>query len=95
MKKLLIAALLSLSLSSCLYSAVKVPLDEDLWETKLGSKQGVSSNYSVLWLFAWGDAGVKAAAQNGDITKINHMDMGLTSYVFGLYMRRDTIVYGD
>jgi hypothetical protein len=49
----------------------------------------------VAWLVAWGDAGTKKAAENGGITVVNHMDIGIESYVFGLYMRRDTIVYGD
>ena len=55
----------------------------------------MSSNYSIAWLVAWGDAGVEKAARNGGISVINHMDMGIESYVFGLYVRRDTIVYGD
>jgi hypothetical protein len=99
MKKMLFSLLVALSLSlpfsGCMYSNIKFPLDEDLWKTELGSKVGVSSNYSVLWLVAWGDAGVEAAAKNGGIQVVNHMDMGIESYVFGLYVRRDTIVYGD
>jgi hypothetical protein len=84
-----------LTFSGCMYSDIRFPLDEDLWKTELGSKVGTASNYSVLWLVAWGDAGVKKAAENGGITVVNHMDMGIESYVFGLYVRRDTIVYGD
>ena len=95
MLKIILALFLSLSLSSCLYSNTRFPLDEDLWETRLGDKEGMASNHSVLWLFAWGDAGVKAAAKNGGITKINHMDMGVQMYLFGAYVRRDTIVYGE
>ena len=94
-KKILFFFILSFVLSGCLYSNVKVPLDEDVWDTQLGTKVGVSSNYSVLWLVAWGDAGVKKAAENGGITVVKHMDAGIQSYVFGLYSRRDTIVYGD
>jgi hypothetical protein len=86
---------LSVICSGCMYSNIRFPLDEDLWNTELGSKVGTASNYSIAWLVAWGDAGVEAAAKNGDITVVNHMDMGIESYVFGLYMRRDTIVYGD
>jgi hypothetical protein len=95
MKKILSFALLMSVLSGCVYSNIRVPLDEDLWKTELGKKVGVSSNYSILWLVAWGDAGVKQAAENGGITTINHMDMGIESYLFGAYIRRDTIVYGD
>ncbi len=95
MKKLLCLVALCCSISGCVYSNIRFPLDEDLWKTELGNKVGVSSNHSVLWLVAWGDAGVKKAAENGDITVINHMDMGIQSYLFGVYTRRDTIVYGD
>lgn len=84
-----------LTLNGCLYSNIRFPLDDDLWETKMGSKVGVSSNYSVLWLVSWGDAGVYKAVENGGLTVVNHMDMGVESYLFGLYLRRDTIVYGD
>jgi hypothetical protein len=95
MKRVLLAAVLLFSVSGCMYSNIRFPLDEDLWKTELGSKVGVASNYSVAWLVAWGDAGVDAAAKNGDIKVVNHMDMGIESYLFGLYVRRDTIVYGD
>jgi hypothetical protein len=95
MKKLLCFAVVMSVLSGCVYSNIRVPLDEDLWKTELGTKVGVASNYSILWLVAWGDAGVKHAAENGGITTINHMDMGIESYFFGAYIRRDTIVYGD
>jgi hypothetical protein len=95
MKKLLMLIVFSLLLSSCVYTGVKFPLDRDMWETRLGSKVGVSSNYSVAWLVAWGDAGIEAAAKQGGIVKVQHADMGVTSYLAGLYVRLDTIVYGD
>lgn len=95
MKKFFACVLMMSALSGCVYSNVRVPLDEDLWKTEMGSKVGVASNYSILWLVAWGDAGVKQAADNGSITTVNHMDMGIESYLFGAYIRRDTIVYGD
>ena len=95
MKKLWMCVLLGTLLTGCVYSNIRIPLDEDLWKTELGSKVGTASNYSILWLVAWGDAGVKQAAENGGITTINHMDMGVESYLFGAYIRRDTIVYGD
>lgn len=82
-------------LNGCLYTKVRVPLDDDVWETKLGSRTGIASTHTVLWLFAWGEAGTKDAAKNGDITVVHHMDLGITSYLAGLYTRRDTIVYGD
>jgi TRL-like protein family len=85
----------TLWLSGCIYTGVKFPLDRDLWETKLGAKVGVASNYSIAWLVAWGDAGIEAAARAGGITQVQHADMAVTSYLAGLYVRLDTIVYGD
>lgn len=95
MRKIIFSFFLASVVSGCMYSNIRFPLDEDLWKTELGSKVGVSSNYSIAWLVAWGDAGVEAAAKNGDIKVVNHADMGIESYLFGLYIRRDTIVYGD
>lgn len=86
---------LPLLLSGCLYSHVRHPLDLDLQETRLGTKAGESSARSILWLFAWGDAGTQAAAQNGGLTKLYHMDTEITFIFFGLYASSTTIVYGD
>lgn len=93
-KKFLVAAALLLQ-TGCLYLDTKVPLDTDVSVTKLGSKVGVSSMQSVLWLIAWGDASTAAAARNGDITTINHLDSRTVQYLFGVYSRVDTIAYGD
>ena len=82
-------------LSSCAYVDVKVPLDTDVKDTVLGSKIGTSSSQSVLWLFAWGDAGTAAAAKEGDITTITHLDSRFYSILFGIYSKRETIAYGD
>ncbi|MBE9536379.1 MAG: hypothetical protein IMF07_04290 [Proteobacteria bacterium] len=81
--------------SGCLYAKLKTPLDIDVSTTEMGQKTGEASIYSVLWLVAWGDASTAAAADNGDISIINHMDEELFSILFGLYTKRTTIVYGD
>jgi hypothetical protein len=87
--------LIAIMLSGCLYSHVTVPLSINLNETNVGSKKGEASIYSVLWLFAWGDSGAAAAAKNGDITTMTHMDRELYGILFGIYTRTTTIVYGD
>ena len=89
---ILLAAIL---LAGCLYSNIQAPYDTDLNRTVLGEKEGKASTYSVLWLIAWGDAGTAAAAMNGGITTVNHMDVKVLSVLFGLYTRTTTIVYGD
>lgn len=88
-------ATIMFAFSGCAYMNVKVPLDTDLNQTVLGQKTGKASAQSVLWLFAWGDAGTKAAAENGGITTINHMDEQIKMYLFGLYTKKTVIVYGD
>jgi len=79
----------------CLYAHVRTPLDTDLATTKLGSKTGESTARSLLWLFAWGDAGTAAAAKDGGLTTLNHMDAEVLVVLFGLYTETTTIVYGD
>lgn len=94
--KNIFALLITLTIcSACVYSKVKLPLDTDLQETTLGDKVGEASLRSVLFLFAWGDASTHAAAKNGDITTIKHLDAEYSSYLFGLYSKRTTIAYGD
>jgi len=92
---LLLIITLLISLSGCAYVNTRAPYDEDLNNTDLGSKVGMASNYSLLWLAAWGDASYAAAAKNGEITVLKHSDVEVFSVVLGLYVRRTTIVYGD
>lgn len=92
---LLMAATVMFTFSGCAYMNVKVPLDTDLNKTVLGSKTGKASSQSVMWLVAWGDSGTKAAAENGGIQVIHHMDERIESYLFGLYSKKTVIVYGD
>ena len=95
LKKIALLILLMLFASGCLYTNIQRPLDKDLQNTDLGSKEGRSSNRSVLWLFAWGDAGTKAAAENGEIAVIKHADQEFMIVLFGIYSRYTTVVYGD
>ena len=99
MKKLLKSVTLALAaevlLVGCLYMNVKVPYDTDLNKTALGQKVGKAHSQSVLWLVAWGDAGTAAAAKDGNITTVNHMDQEVFSILFGLYTKTTTVAYGD
>jgi hypothetical protein len=74
---------------------VQTPYDTNLDKTVLGQKQGKASMQSVLWLVAWGDASTAAAAKEGEMTTVNHMDREVLSVLFGLYTKTTTIVYGD
>ena len=91
----LLSLLAIFSLQSCSYYHVQQPLDTNFEETNLGTKVGVAHSRSILWLFSWGDRGSKAAAENGNITIINHADMDIKIVLFGLYTRVTTVVYGD
>lgn len=82
-------------LSGCFYAHVRTPLSTELDRTTLGQKTGEASMRSVLWLAAWGDAGTAAAAKNGGITTMYHMDREFLYVLFGAYTRTTTIVYGD
>ncbi len=82
-------------LSGCVYTNIQRPLGTEFNETELGEKTGNSKTYSLLWLFAWGDGGTKAAATNGKIKVIRHADTKVLSILFGLYSEVSTVVYGD
>jgi TRL (tRNA-associated locus)-like protein len=89
---ILVAALL---LTGCVYGNIQRPLGTEFDKTELGTKKGEASNYSVLWLVAWGDGGTKAAAENGHIAVIRHADARFFFLLFGLYTKVTTVVYGD
>ena len=92
-KQTLIAAILVTA--GCAYVNTKTPFDTDLNQTELGAKTGQAEAYSVLWLFAWGDASYAAAARNGDIHVLKHADQEIFQVLFGIYTRWRVIVYGD
>ena len=46
-------------------------------------------------MVAWGDAGTRAAAENGEIEVIKYADRGIFVILFGLYSNLTTVVYGD
>lgn len=94
--KLFVAVLIMVFLvSGCLYTHVLTPYDTNLDKTVMGQKTGRSTMRSILWLVAWGDASSDAAAKQGGITTMNHMDMEFLNVVFGIYTETTTIVYGD
>jgi len=95
LRRAVLLSALSLVLSSCIYGKVIFPLDTDVQNTRLGPKVGRASAHSVLWLVAWGDAGVDAAAQAGGIKTVQHRDGERTMLLCGADARITTIAYGD
>lgn len=90
-----LALVVVVTVSGCAYMHVQVPLDTNFDNTQLGAKEGRASAFSLLWLVAWGDAGSKAAATQGNLKVIRHADTEVQSVLFGLYSRVTTVVYGD
>lgn len=82
-------------LSACVYIDVTAPLDTNVNNTVLGEKVGTAKTQSVLWLVAWGDGGTAAAAADGAIETVTHLDVRYYSILFGLYASRTTIAYGN
>ncbi len=92
---IMILAVVAVSMTGCVYTHITMPLSTELNKTDLGHKRGEASMYSILWLFAWGDAGAAAAAKEGDVSVLTHMDREIYLVLFGLYARQVTIVYGE
>jgi TRL-like protein family len=102
MKKILTIITLigsALLMSGCgvVYTGIKTPMESlsiPLDNTP-GKKIGRASCKSYVWVVAVGDCSVKAAMENGNITKIHHVDTDIESILVGLYGRATTVVYGD
>lgn len=89
------ALLLALSLTGCVYTDIRVPMSTEFHNTQTAKKMGESSSRSVAWLVAWGDAGLQQAATNGQLSTLAYADQAFINILFGLYMQRTTIVYGN
>ncbi len=79
------------------YTNIKTPmqdLNSPLNDTP-GVKIGKASCMSYVWVIVLGDCSVKAAMQEGEVTKIHHVDTEIKSILSGLYGRATTVVYGD
>ena len=100
------ACLLGVFLTGCMFTApvipptalvftnIKAPIDVDAASTPVALRKGEASSISVLGLVAVGDASVHAAAEEGDLTKVEHIDYKFLN-VLGLFTRFTTIVYGE
>ena len=60
----------------------------------VGSKVGTASATNILGLFATGDASINAAASNGGIKKISHIDAHKKS-ILGIICNYEVFVYGE
>jgi len=63
-------------------------------QNQIGSKKGEATAVSILGLIGTGDAGIAAAAQNGNITKVATVDQqGMN--VLGVFATSTTVVTGE
>lgn len=105
MLSLFIITAMVLSLTGCLtapfvpptgmaFSQFEAPLDVDFQNTDMsGVKKGTANTISILGLIAFGDASSKAAAENGQISKIVHADYEYFN-ILGIVQKTTVIVYG-
>jgi len=89
----------ALLMSGCgaVYTGIKTPM-EDLsisLDKTPGNKIGKASCKSYVWVVVVGDCSIKAAMENGGISKIHHVDTDIESILAGLYGNATTVVYGD
>lgn len=59
-----------------------------------GSKVGKASSHNFLFLFGWGDCGLKQAMDNGNISEVRHTDYRIENYML-VYQRFTILVYGE
>jgi TRL (tRNA-associated locus)-like protein len=74
-----------------LYTNISAPVGTEGGE--MPQTSGEASSECILGLFAWGDAGVKAAADNGGLTSVDHVDYKFW-HVMGVYSKFTTVAYG-
>ena len=75
-----------------IYTEIKSPVA--VGESGSYSKVGVAKCTSILGLVATGDASIKAAMDNGRITRIKYVDYD-SKNILGVYGEYTTTVYGD
>lgn len=85
-------ALVKSPLSATVYTDVKAPVA--VTGNAVSNKVGTSKAQSYLGVVAVGDASIDAAAKQGGITKIHHVDEHATN-VLGVFARYEVIVYGE
>ncbi|GEM_PF-220674 len=75
------------------FNSTTFPVDIAFDQTEIGTRAGRSSAQTILGLISWGDASVAAAARNGGIKQIDHIDAKLFN-ILVIYVQYETVVYG-
>lgn len=91
MKKFFFLAAVLCGMASCTSVA---PLTAT--SNNVGSKCGTATETRILGFFPFaGDHGINAAAKNGGIKKISHVDVETYSLLGPVYTKTTTKVYGE
>ena len=82
--------------NALVFTNIRAPLSAETEDsTSVGQRQGKAGASSVLGLFAWGDASLNTAAQNGDLKTINYADYEYLSVLFGVYTSFSVVAHGN
>lgn len=92
MKKIILSSLVLGFLASC---TVTVPVNAT--SNNVGSKVGTAKTTAILGMFFFdgGDASIKTAAKNGNLSKISTVDFSHKLGLLGLWHTYETIVTGE
>lgn len=101
---LMVAALSALLLSGCAAGSMRTPVNGFLYnDAKAGegaagptsaAKEGRACATSILGIVGTGDASIREAARNGNITRISYVDSE-TKAILGVWAEYCTVVYGE
>ena len=76
-----------------LYSEVSAPLSTE-GPIQIGPKSGEATEKTILGLVATGDCSIQAAAKNGGLKRINHVDYRYKN-ILGIVQETTVVVYGE
>jgi len=76
------------------FTNISAPLDTQVEGTRVGSRTGKAHSVAILGLFAFGDASVEAAAQEGDLSQVDHLDYEFLN-ILGVYQKFTTVATGS
>ena len=76
-----------------IYSEVSAPLSTE-GTIDVGSKKGEATAKTILGLVATGDCSIAAAAKNGGLSTIKHIDYKYKN-ILGIVQETTVVVYGE
>lgn len=77
-----------------IFSNIEAPESLSIAGQDLGTRRGAASCKALLGIAAWGDCSVKAAADDGGITRVKQLDYKFMNVLF-VWQTLTTVAYGD